>query len=102
LRFFRERRISVSFLDVAQRPLAPAELRRFVDRFGAPALLDRESRAFADGGLGYLRMNDAEVADRIASDQRLLRLPLVRSGQQLSVGQDADAWKRMVEAERTA
>jgi arsenate reductase-like glutaredoxin family protein len=77
-------------------------LRRFVDRYGAAALLDRESRAFTDGGLGYLRMSDAEIAERIAADQRLLKLPLVRSGQNLSVGMDADGWKRIAEAERTA
>ena len=82
--------------------MAPTELRRFLDRFGASALLDRESRVFTDGGLGYLRMSDAEIAERVAADQRLLRLPLVRSGQLLSVGTDADAWKRMVEAERAS
>ena len=77
-------------------------MRRFIDHFGATALLDCESRAYTDGGLGYLRMNDAEVAERIASDQRLLRLPLVRAGQRLSIGPDADAWKQMAEAERPA
>ena len=82
--------------------MAPAELRRFVDRLGAAALIDRESRAFTDAGLGYLSMSDAEVAERIGADQRLLRLPLVRSGQRFSVGTDADAWKAIVEAERTA
>jgi len=87
---------------VTQRPLAPTELRRFVDRFGAAALLDRESRVYIDAGLGYLRMSDAEVAERIAADQRLLKFPLVRSGQILSVGMDTDVWKRMVEAERAA
>jgi arsenate reductase-like glutaredoxin family protein len=77
-------------------------MRRFVDRFGASALMDRESRAFIDAGLGYLSMSDVEMAERIAADQRLLRLPLVRSGQRLGVGMDADAWKEMAEAERTA
>src|SRR6185436_7294136 len=32
IRFFRERRIVVSFVDIRKRPMAPAELRRFVDR----------------------------------------------------------------------
>jgi arsenate reductase len=102
LRFFRERRISVSFMDVAQRPLAPAELRRFVDRFGVRALLDPESRTYKDAGLGYLRMDTTEIAERIAADQRLLLFPLVRAGQRLSAGMDSDAWQEMVEAERTA
>jgi arsenate reductase (glutaredoxin) len=90
----------VSFLDVAQRPPAAAELRRFVERFTAAGLLDTESRAYRDSGLAYLRMSDAEVAERISADARLLRLPLVRSGTRLSVGSDQAAWSEMAEAER--
>ncbi len=35
LRFFRERRIVVHFVDLHKKPIAPGELRRFVDRLGA-------------------------------------------------------------------
>ena len=42
LRFFRERRVPVAFVDLAVRPLAPTELRRFAERLGPDALLDRE------------------------------------------------------------
>ena len=93
LRFFRERRQTVSFIDVAVRPPAPGELRRFAERFGAAALLDREGRLYREQGLGYLRMDDAQVLERIGADARLLRLPLVRYGARLSVGVDEHAWK---------
>jgi arsenate reductase-like glutaredoxin family protein len=46
-------------------------------------------------------MSDAEMTERIAADQRLLRLPLVRSGQRLGVGMDPGAWKEMADAEPT-
>ena len=69
-------------------------------RFTAAALLDPESRAYRDGGLAYLRMSDAEVAQRIAADIRLVRLPLVRAGHRLSVGMDTEAWTEMAAAER--
>jgi arsenate reductase-like glutaredoxin family protein len=91
-RFFSERRIPISFVDVTRRPPAPTELRRFSDRFGASALLDRESRTFKSAGLAYVRMDDAEVLARLLADPSLLRLPLVRHGSQLSVGVDEDAW----------
>ena len=39
-RFFRERRIAVHQVDLRKRPIAVGELRRFVDRLGARALLD--------------------------------------------------------------
>ncbi len=50
-RFFRERRIVVSFVDLRKRRIAPAELRRFVERLGATALLDETSKTYRDGGL---------------------------------------------------
>jgi len=93
LRFFRERRIVATFVDLRKRPIAPAELRRFVDRLGAPALLDTESRAYKDAGLAYLAMDTAGVVARILADVRLLHLPLVRYGDDVTVGRDEATWK---------
>jgi arsenate reductase-like glutaredoxin family protein len=94
-RFFKERRITIHLVDLHQRPMAPAEIRRFVERFGLNALLDTEGKAYADAGLKYLRMSDAELMGRIEREPKLLRLPLVRAGSRLSVGKDPDAWKAM-------
>jgi arsenate reductase-like glutaredoxin family protein len=97
LRFFKERRLEVHLVDVRRKPLAPAELRRFVDRLGARAIADDESKAWRDSGLGYLRMDDAELAERLMRDQRLLRLPLIRIGQLVAAGRDEAAWKAMLQ-----
>lgn len=97
-RFFRERRIEVHFVDVRRKPLAPAELRRFVDRLGARAVADEGSKTWQDAGLGYLRMDDAELAGRLLADQRLLRLPLVRVGNGVAAGKDEAAWKSLLAA----
>ncbi len=91
-RFFRERRIVVSYVDLRKRRLAPTELRRFVERLGARALLDETSRAYRDGGLGYLKMTDAEIVERLLADQRLVRLPLVRHGNEVTAGRDEATW----------
>jgi arsenate reductase (glutaredoxin) len=96
LRFFRERRIEVQLSDLRKRPLAAGELRRFVERLGASGLADTEGKAWRDAGLGYLRMDDAELADRLLADQRLLRLPLVRGGNRFAAGRDEAAWKAIV------
>ena len=93
LRFFSERRIKVSFVDVARKPPAVGELRRFSERFGAAALLDTESRVYRDAGLAYMSMGDAEVFERLIPASRLIRLPLVRAGARISVGVDEAAWK---------
>lgn len=49
--------------------------------------------------MGYLSMNDEETFDRLVADQRLLKLPLTRSGIQLSVGVDNDAWRSWLAVE---
>lgn len=98
LRFFRERRIEVQLSDLRKRPVAAGELRRFVERLGARALADTEGKAWRDAGLGYLRMDDAELADRLLADQRLLRLPLVRGGNRFAAGRDEPAWKAIAAA----
>jgi arsenate reductase (glutaredoxin) len=95
IRFFKERRVTVSLVDVTTRPPAPGELRRFRERFGAQALLDTASPAYRELGLAYLRMDDDEIFDRLLADPGLLLLPLSRLGNDLAVGVDEAAWKRM-------
>ena len=103
IRFFRERRIVATFVDITKRPMAPAELRRFLERLGARALLDETSRPYREGGLVHLRMDDREVAERLLADQRLLRLPLVRFGNEVTAGRAETAWQAWLKASpRTA
>ena len=92
LRFFRERRIVVHYVDLKKRPIAPGELRRFAERMGARALLDETARAYRDAGLGYLSMSDAEIAERLVRDSRLIRLPLVRHGNDVTAGPAETTW----------
>lgn len=92
-RFFKERRMPISFVDLKKRPPAPGELKRFAQKFGSRALLDERAKAYQRGGLGYLTMGEAEVIERVAADPGLLRLPLVRYGTELTIGVDEETWK---------
>jgi arsenate reductase-like glutaredoxin family protein len=93
VRFFKERRIPIHLVDLRRRPIAPGELRRFAERLGPSALLDTGGRAYRDTGLGYLRMDDSEIVERLLADPRLLRLPLVRRGNEVSAGPAESTWK---------
>ena len=99
-RFFKERRTPIQIVDLKQKPMSPAEIRRFIDKFGLRALCDTEGKAWTDAGLGYMKMSDSEVMAKIERDPKLLRLPLVRAGNKLSAGQDEEAWKGMIEPAR--
>lgn len=96
-RFFKERRATIQMVDLKQKPMAPGEIRRFTDRFGLTALLDTEGKTYIDAGLKYMKMTDADLLTRIEKEPKLLRLPLVRCANQVSVGQDEAAWKAMLD-----
>jgi arsenate reductase (glutaredoxin) len=95
-RFFKERRIAIQFVDLKQKPMSPGEIKRFIDRFGLSGLLDSEGKAYVDAGLKYLKMSDQDLVARIERDPKLLRLPLIRAANQLSVGHDENSWKSML------
>jgi arsenate reductase-like glutaredoxin family protein len=92
LRFFRERRIVVRYSDLRKRPIAAGELRRFVERLGARALIDDTSKPYRDAGLGYLTMTEAGIVERLLEDAGLLLLPLVRHGNEFTAGKSEATW----------
>ena len=93
LRFFAERRIKVHFVDLSQRAASQGELTRFAQRFGVSALLDRGSRRFSELGLGPARYSDEGWLERLVEEPMLLRMPLVRCQQQLTVGVALEVWR---------
>jgi arsenate reductase-like glutaredoxin family protein len=93
LRFFAERRVKTHFVDLQERAASPGELKRFAQKFGVAALVDRGSRRFADLGLAAARLSDERWLDRLVDEPLLLRLPLVRHQQQLTVGDAEAAWR---------
>ncbi|MDH4043021.1 MAG: arsenate reductase [Gemmatimonadota bacterium] len=96
LRFFAERRVRTHFVDLQVRAASPGELRRFVQRFGVEALLDRDGRRFADLGLQVARYSEDRWVERLAQEPLLLRMPLVRWGAKLTVGEAEAEWRRWV------
>src|SRR5207302_11315610 len=58
LRFFAERRVKTHFVDLNERAASPAELRRFAQKFGVRALIDRDAKRFAELGLGSALLSE--------------------------------------------
>ncbi|MDQ3244184.1 MAG: arsenate reductase [Gemmatimonadota bacterium] len=93
LRFFSERRIKTHFVDLDERAASLGELRRFAQKFGIGALIDSTSQVFQELGLRHARMSDESWLDKLVDEPVLLRIPLVRTGNQLTVGLDEATWK---------
>jgi arsenate reductase len=99
LRFFKERRIKTHFMDLKERAASAGELRRFAEKFGAEALLDREGKRFRERGLHVAHVAAARILPLLEEDPMLLRTPLVRSGKYLTVGWDEGRWREWIAAE---
>jgi arsenate reductase-like glutaredoxin family protein len=102
LRFFSDRRVQTHFVNLAERPASKGELRRFQEKYGAGALIDRESPRFRALGLHVRGDSPERMLERALTEPRLLKTPLVRVGNKVSLGHQPDDWKAWLEAEQAA
>ena len=96
LRFFAERRVKTHFVDLNERAASLGELKRFAQKFGVGALIDKESKRYVELGLAHARYGDERWLERLADEPLLLRQPLVRQQHQLTVGSAEETWKAWV------
>lgn len=96
LRFFSDRRIKVHFVDLVERAASLGELRRFAQKFGVQALIDRDSKWFLEAGLQHAQYSDDSWLDKLVDDPFLLKQPLVRFQQKVTVGLAEKEWKEWV------
>jgi arsenate reductase-like glutaredoxin family protein len=97
LRFFSERRVKTHFVDLFERPASLGELRRFAQKFGVAALVDRDSKRFGELGLQYAQLSDERWLEKLSDEPLLLRLPLVRNANKVVIGADEETWKTWME-----
>lgn len=93
LRFFKERRANVHFVDLKVKAASKGELTRFVQKFGVEAILDRTSKRFQDLGLGTAHYSDKKWLELLVEEPLLLSMPLVRNKNLLTVGVLEGTWK---------
>jgi arsenate reductase (glutaredoxin) len=95
-RFFKERGVSVQFVDLRKRPLSGGELANIARVVGADALLDTEGAAYESRGLAYMEF---DVLEELEEHPELLRVPVVRHGRQATVGYEPRTWQSWLDAE---
>jgi arsenate reductase-like glutaredoxin family protein len=98
LRFFAERRVRTHFVDLTERAASRGELSRFAQRFGVQALIDRESRRYADLGLAHAMLSDERWLEKLVDEPLLLRMPLARFANQLTIGAADETWQAWLTA----
>jgi arsenate reductase (glutaredoxin) len=100
LRFFAERRIRTHFVDLTERAAAPGELKRFAQKFGVAALVDREGKRFQELGLRHGTYSDDRWLEKLVDDPGLLVQPLVRWQQRLTLRKAETEWKQWIEMDK--
>jgi len=93
LRFFAERRVKTHFVDLQERAASLGELRRFAQKFGIGGLIDSTSRRYAELGLHSSRLSDDRWMTTLAQEPLLLRMPLTRSANRLTIGLAEAEWR---------
>jgi arsenate reductase (glutaredoxin) len=93
LRFFSERRVKTHFVDLMERAASRGELTRFAQKFGATSLIDETARRYSELGLRTARYGDERWLEILVDEPLLLKMPLVRYGNALSVGAAEGSWK---------
>lgn len=94
LRFFKERRIKVHFNDLRQRAASKGELRRFAQKHGVDALIDRQAKRFVGLGLQQAHYGEARWLEIAEEEPGILQTPLVRRGNDAEVGWNEDFWRQ--------
>ena len=97
-RFFKERGVTVHFVDLKERPAARGELRRFAEKYGPAALIDREGVRFKELRLRIALDSPERLLERALTEPRLLRTPLVRFGGRVAIGHAPETWQEWVDA----
>jgi arsenate reductase-like glutaredoxin family protein len=97
LRFFSERRIKTHFVDFNKRSPSVGELRRFAQKHGIQALTHPTSSRGHDPGLARARPSEGEGLQRLSEEPSLLRMPLVRYRNQVTIGPAEETWSAWIQ-----
>jgi len=90
-RYFKERRIPFQMLDLKKHKLGEREVRLMLTAIGMDHLIDREDKKVREHPACYYNNPDMLIP-AIQEAPWLLRLPIVRNGNKITVGYQPDVW----------
>ncbi|MBE5782474.1 MAG: ArsC family transcriptional regulator [Clostridiales bacterium] len=95
-RFFKERRIPYQLLDLKKHKLGQRELMLFARRLGAQNLVDRQSPEALSHPIAHTD-DDSYVLECLLEHPKFLRTPIVRNGEQVTLGADETTWNAWIQ-----
>lgn len=95
-RFFKERRIPYQLLDLKKHRLGQKELALFARRLGAQNLIDRKNPAALSHPAAHTD-DAAYILETLLLHPGFLAAPIVRNGEQVTLGADESAWNAWIQ-----
>ena len=91
-RFFKERRIPYQLMERKKHPLGEREIKGMLAAIGAEKLLDRENPKVKEHPACYYD-RESLLLPAIQEAPWLLRTPIVRNGNKMTVGYAPEVWE---------
>lgn len=98
-RFFKERRVPYQLLDLKKHKLGSREIQLFARRLGAESLVDRKNPEALSHPVAHTD-DAAYILDCLLENPRFLRTPIVRNGEQVTLGADEKTWEAWLKNEK--
>lgn len=92
-RFFKERRIKFHFRDLAEKGLTKGELENISRVFPLDELIDTEGNRYKERGMQYMKF---DIKEELLNDSLLLKTPIVRNDNLVTVGYKPEIWKKWI------
>ena len=100
-RYFSERNVRVQMIDLAKKGMSPGELRSVAARVGGfEALIDRGGKRYVDAGLAHAAPTGPRIEQKLSEDPLLMKTPVVRNGQDATLGYAPERWQQWIEESR--
>lgn len=98
-RFFKERKISFQYIDMAEKGLSKGELEKVIRATGGIDNLVDEKSKDKDKLLLFTYAKNDNKFDILLLNQQIIKTPVVRNGNQATIGYEFETWKKW-EAEK--
>ena len=90
-RYFKERRIPFQALDLKKHKLGEREIRMMISAIGIEKLIDRDDKKVKEHPASYYDREDLLIP-AIQENPWLIRVPIVRNGNKMTIGYQPDIW----------
>lgn len=91
-RYFKERRIPIQALDLKKHKLGEREIKLMIQQIGLEKLMDREDKKVKEHPACYYNQ-ESLLIPAIQEAPWLLRTPIVRNGNKMTVGYAPEVWE---------